>query len=136
LAICCCFRFVRGIFNREKSNVVFWVGRFTRRSPESSGRRRAFPPPLITLYIYIMNLVILSPEKEIFAGEVKSVIVPGTEGQFEILQNHAAIVSALKSGAVKVTKANGEKMVFAVEGGFAECLNNEVSVLISSLSAE
>jgi len=83
-----------------------------------------------------MNLVILSPEKEIFAGEVKSVIVPGTEGQFEILQNHAAIVSALKSGAVKVTKANGEKMVFAVEGGFAECLNNEVSVLISSLSAE
>ncbi|MFN0175278.1 MAG: ATP synthase F1 subunit epsilon [Saprospiraceae bacterium] len=81
-----------------------------------------------------MNLVILSPEKEIFAGEVKSVIVPGSEGQFEMLQNHAAIVSSLKTGEVKVTKANGEKVTFGVEGGFVECLNNEVSVLISGLS--
>ena len=79
-----------------------------------------------------MNLVILSPEKEIFAGEVKSVTVPGTEGQFQMLENHAAIVSSLKSGEVKVTKANGEKVIFGVEGGFAECLNNEVSVLVSS----
>ena len=97
--------------------------------------------PTLTTFItlttfYMMNLVILSPEKEIFAGEVKSVIVPGAEGQFEMLQNHAAIVSSLKSGEVKVTKANGEKVTFAVEGGFAECLNNEVSVLISGLSAE
>ena len=82
-----------------------------------------------------MNLVILSPEKEIFSGEVKSVIVPGAEGQFELLENHAAIVSSLKSGEVKVTKANGEKISFGVDGGFAECLNNEVSVLISGLTA-
>jgi F-type H+-transporting ATPase subunit epsilon len=89
---------------------------------------------LITLTtFYMMNLVILSPEKEIFAGEVKSVIVPGAEGQFEMLENHAAIVSSLKSGEVKVTKANGEKVTFGVEGGFAECLHNEVSLLVSSV---
>jgi F-type H+-transporting ATPase subunit epsilon len=80
-----------------------------------------------------MNLVILSPEKEIFAGEVKSVIVPGSEGQFQMLENHAAIVSSLKSGEVRVTKANGEKVTFAVDGGFAECLHNEVSVLVSGV---
>ncbi len=80
-----------------------------------------------------MNLVILSPEKEIFAGEVKSVIVPGSEGQFEMLQNHAAIVSSLKSGEVKVTKANGEKVTFGVDGGFVECLHNEVAVLVSGV---
>ncbi|MFN0033571.1 MAG: ATP synthase F1 subunit epsilon [Saprospiraceae bacterium] len=80
-----------------------------------------------------MNLVILSPEKEIFAGEVKSVIVPGSEGQFQMLQNHAAIVSSLQKGEVKVTKANGEKVTFGVEGGFVECLHNEVSLLVSSV---
>lgn len=80
-----------------------------------------------------MNLTILSPEKEIFAGEVKSVIVPGSEGQFEMLQNHAAIVSSLKAGEVKVTKANGEKISFSVDGGFAECLHNDISVLVSGV---
>ena len=80
-----------------------------------------------------MNLVILSPEKEIFAGEVKSVIVPGSEGQFEMLNNHAAIVSSLKNGEVKETKANGEKITYGVDGGFAECLHNEISVLVSGV---
>jgi ATP synthase, F1 epsilon subunit (delta in mitochondria) len=81
-----------------------------------------------------MNLVVLSPEKEIFAGEVKSVIVPGSDGQFEMLSNHAAIVSSLKSGELRVTKANGEKMTLGIDGGFVECLNNEVAVLVSSVT--
>ena len=81
-----------------------------------------------------MNLLILSPEKEIFSGEVKSVKVPGTDGQFEILNRHAAIVSSLKKGEVRVIKPNGEKLTFGVSGGFAECLNNEVSVLVSGVT--
>ncbi|MBV6441276.1 MAG: ATP synthase epsilon chain [Saprospiraceae bacterium] len=83
-----------------------------------------------------MNLVILSPEKEIFSGAVKSVKVPGSAGQFEMLENHAPIVSSLAKGEVRVLKANGEKMIFKVEGGFVEMLNNEVSLLVSGLSAE
>jgi F-type H+-transporting ATPase subunit epsilon len=82
-----------------------------------------------------MNLVILSPEKEIFSGEVKSVIVPGTDGQFEMLNNHAAIVSSLAKGEVKVTTTKGEKLNFGVTGGFVEMLNNEISVLVSSVTA-
>lgn len=81
-----------------------------------------------------MNLVILSPEKEIFAGEVKSVIVPGSDGQFEMQQNHAAIVSSLKSGEVRITKTDGEKLSFGVNGGFVECLNNEIAVLVSGVN--
>ena len=81
-----------------------------------------------------MNLLILSPEKEIFSGEVKSVKVPGTDGQFEMLDHHAAIVSSLKKGEVRVIKSNGEKLTFGVSGGFAECLNNEVSVLVSGVT--
>jgi F-type H+-transporting ATPase subunit epsilon len=80
-----------------------------------------------------MNLVILSPEKEIFSGAVKSVKVPGTDGQFEMLENHAPIVSSLTKGEVRVLKSNGEKMAFKVEGGFVEMLNNEVSLLVSGV---
>lgn len=80
-----------------------------------------------------MNLTILSPEKEIFAGTVKSVKVPGSDGQFEMLDNHAPIVSSLTKGEVRVLKANGEKMTFKVEGGFVEMLNNEVSLLVSGV---
>lgn len=78
-----------------------------------------------------MNLTILSPEKEIFSGAVKSVKVPGALGYFQMLDHHAPVVSSLGKGAVTIVKDNGEKMEFAVEGGFVEMLNNEVSLLIS-----
>ncbi len=80
-----------------------------------------------------MNLVVLSPDKEIFSGAVKSVQVPGEDGSFQMLENHAAIVSSLKEGVVNVVKANGEKLSFKVDGGFVEMLNNEVSLLVSGV---
>ena len=80
-----------------------------------------------------MNLVVLSPDKEIFSGAVKSVQVPGEDGSFQMLENHAAIVSSLKGGVVNVVKANGEKLSFNVDGGFVEMLNNEVSLLVSGV---
>jgi len=81
-----------------------------------------------------MNLLMLSPEKEIFSGEVKSVKVPGTDGQFEMLERHAAIVSSLQKGEVRVIKSNGEKLIFGITGGFVECLHNQVSVLVSGVT--
>ena len=80
-----------------------------------------------------MNLIILSPEKEIFAGVVKSVKVPGSLGYFQVLDHHAPIVSSLGKGDVTIVKDNGETMTLAVEGGFVEMLNNEVSLLISGV---
>lgn len=80
-----------------------------------------------------MNLVVLSPDKEIFSGAVKSVQVPGEDGGFQMLENHAAIVSSLVKGVVNVVKANGEKLSFKVDGGFVEMLNNEVSLLVSGV---
>ncbi len=80
-----------------------------------------------------MELVVLSPEKEIFAGAVKSVKVPGSGGQFEILKNHAAIVSSLDAGIVRIIKEDGSKMTMTIGGGFVEMLNNEVSLLVSGV---
>ncbi|MBC7884522.1 MAG: ATP synthase F1 subunit epsilon [Saprospiraceae bacterium] len=77
-----------------------------------------------------MNLVVLTPEKEIFHGEVTSVKVPGINGQFEILQNHAAIVAALGKGEVRILNDKGENKTFHIQKGFIEVLKNEVSLLV------
>jgi F-type H+-transporting ATPase subunit epsilon len=81
----------------------------------------------------IMTISILSPEKQIYTGEITSVTVPGTTGQFEMLKNHAPIVAALAKGAVKVVKTDGETLNFQIDGGFVEMLNNEVSLLVSGV---
>ena len=49
-----------------------------------------------------MYLEIISPERIIYSGEVSSVAVPGVQGEFEMLNNHAAIVSSLKKGYIKI----------------------------------
>lgn len=82
-----------------------------------------------------MNLVILTPEKEVFAGKVKSIKVPGTSGQFEILQGHAPIVSSLVEGQIRILNDQGEKSTYSIERGFVEVLNNEVSLLVRGLTA-
>ncbi|MCB0684987.1 MAG: ATP synthase F1 subunit epsilon [Saprospiraceae bacterium] len=83
-----------------------------------------------------MVISVLSPEKEIFTGEIISVKVPGSAGQFEVLQNHAPIVAALDEGAVRIKKANGEILNFNIRKGFIEVLYNEVSLLVQVSSEE
>ncbi len=77
-----------------------------------------------------MNLVVLTPEKEIFRGQVTAVKVPGTGGQFEILNNHAPIVAALEKGVIKVTDSTGAKHTFDIAKGFVEVIKNEVALLV------
>ncbi len=81
-----------------------------------------------------MNLIVLTPDKEVFSGEVTSVKVPGTKGEFEVLRNHQAIVSSLKSGKVRIIKEGGEKEIFNIGSGFIEVINNEVSLLVQGFS--
>jgi len=81
-----------------------------------------------------MNISILTPDKEIFQGAITSVKVPGTDGQFQVLNNHAPIVSSLGEGDVTIVKEGGEKMTFGIKGGFIEVLNNEISLLLQGVS--
>ncbi len=83
-----------------------------------------------------MNLVILTPEQEIYKGEVTSVKVPGSSGQFEILNGHAPIVSSLSEGHIRIVDAKGETIRYNIERGFIEVLNNEVSLLVRGLKSE
>ena len=76
-----------------------------------------------------MFLEILSAEEKIFSGEVESVILPGSSGQFQILNNHAPIISSLKKGKI-IYKENSKDNTLAVNGGIVEVLDNKVSALI------
>jgi len=82
-----------------------------------------------------MTLDILTPEKKLYSGEASLVQLPGVDGSFEILNNHAPIISALGNGKVKVKSANGDK-TFAISGGFVECLNNKVIVCAEGGTAQ
>lgn len=76
----------------------------------------------------MLELKIVSPERIEFEGEVTSVLVPGTLGQFEILVNHAPIISTLEKGKVVYVLDGGEKKSIDIIGGFVEVQKNVVSV--------
>jgi F-type H+-transporting ATPase subunit epsilon len=81
-----------------------------------------------------MILEILTPEKKLYSGEATLVQLPGIEGLFELLDSHAPLISALKSGMVKYKTAEGEKKL-NITGGFVECLNNKVIVCAEGVAA-
>lgn len=76
-----------------------------------------------------MKLEILTPEKKLFEGNVESVNFPGTSGKFQILENHAALISSLVEGNV-VVKTGKEENTYTIKSGFVEVLNNHLSVLV------
>ena len=75
-----------------------------------------------------MKLTILTPDTQLFEGDVTSVNVPGVKAPFEVLDNHAPIVSALEKGEIRVNTSGGTE-TFAIESGFIEVLNNNISIL-------
>ena len=78
----------------------------------------------------MLKLKIVSPERIEFEGDVDSVLVPGSMGQFEILVNHAPIISSLDKGRVVYTLPGGEKKSLDICGGFVEVQKNVVSLCV------
>ncbi len=75
-----------------------------------------------------MIVDILTPDRRVFSGDTTSVTVPGTDGEFQIKEDHAAIISSLASGKVKIVTSQGNK-VFDIEGGVVEVLKNRIIIL-------
>ena len=78
----------------------------------------------------MLKLKIVSPERIEFDGEVESVLVPGSQGQFEILNNHAPIISTLDKGVVEYGLSKGQKVQLEILGGFVEVQQNVVSLCV------
>lgn len=80
-----------------------------------------------------MLLEIITPDKRIYSGQVKLVQLPGSLGSFEILNNHAPIISALEKGKIKVVEESGKELYFEVDGGVIENKDNKIIVLAESV---
>lgn len=82
-----------------------------------------------------MQLDILTPEHKIYSGTVYGVQLPGIEGSFEILENHAPMIATLGKGKMKVIKDKNTIEMYEISGGFVEVLANKASVLIEGAIA-
>lgn len=90
-----------------------------------------------------MYLEIISPEKTLFKGEVESILFPGTYGDFQVLNNHAPIVSTLTKGKVKIIgkisiedgvkdkfEYTDKETILDIDSGTVEMNNNQVTLLV------
>lgn len=75
-----------------------------------------------------LSFALVSPERELFNGEVDQVVVPGSEGEFGVLPNHSPVMSVIKPGALKVINDGAERRIF-VNGGFADVTPDGLTVL-------
>jgi len=73
-----------------------------------------------------MTLEILTPDKKVFEGEVTAVTVPGTMGSFQILKDHAPIISTLEDGPVIIKSKTTDEETFIIKGGVVEVLKNKI----------
>ena len=71
----------------------------------------------------------ITPEAKLNEGEVNTFKLPGTNGGFEILNNHAPIISTLTAGKISIASDNGQKESFEIQGGVIEMQNNKLIVL-------
>lgn len=76
-----------------------------------------------------MYLEIISPDKKLFSGEATLVKLPGTKGSFEIMKNHAPIISTLTKGKIKITDANKKSEFIEINGGVVEVQKNKIIIL-------
>ncbi len=78
-----------------------------------------------------MQLEIITPDKQVFSGEAELVQLPGSEGLFELLNNHAPIIATLREGKIKVKETdNSPERFFEIGKGVIEAAKNKVVVLV------
>lgn len=80
-----------------------------------------------------MKLEIITPEQNVFNGEVEAITLPGNNGLFQVLKDHAPLVSTLKKGELSY-EVTGKRDSVTIEGGVVQVLNNHVLVLAEAIS--
>jgi F-type H+-transporting ATPase subunit epsilon len=80
-----------------------------------------------------VNLEIITPEKTLYQGKIKSINVPGSKGSFTVLRNHAPIISILNKGQLKIITEDQKSEVIEIQGGVIEVKKNTIIVLTDVL---
>ena len=82
----------------------------------------------------MINIEVYTPERTVFKGEASSVKLPGVQGGFEILKDHAPLISVLGEGAISIKNESGQNQEYVIESGFVEVLNNHVAILVEGVA--
>ena len=80
----------------------------------------------------LLEIEIVTPQKTVFSGNARSITLPGTMAPFQVLYNHAPIVSSLELGQIKIVDENNNEIFYATSHGFTEISRNVVSVLVET----
>jgi F-type H+-transporting ATPase subunit epsilon len=80
-----------------------------------------------------MKIEIITPDKKVFEGDIKSVRVPGKKGSFQVLKDHAPIVSTLENGPVIIVDHAGNETRYEINGGVIEVKMNRIILLAESV---
>ncbi len=80
-----------------------------------------------------MKIEIITPDRNTYSGEVRSVRVPGRKGSFQVLKDHAPIISTLDAGSVMITDDQGTEVRFEITGGVIEVKRNRIILLADSV---
>ena len=80
-----------------------------------------------------MKIEIITPDKKVFEGDIKSVRVPGKKGSFQVLNDHALIISTLENGPVIMVDQEGKEIIYEINGGVIEVKANKIILLADSV---
>jgi len=80
-----------------------------------------------------MKIEIITPDKKVYEGDIKSVRVPGKKGSFQVLKDHAPIISTLEQGIVTMVETEGEEKIFEISSGVIEVKANKIILLADSV---
>lgn len=80
----------------------------------------------------LLDVEIVTPHKTVYSGRIQSITLPGAKAPFQVLFNHAPIVSSLETGKIKLVDEYGKEIVFASTSGFTEVSRNVVSVMVET----
>ena len=80
-----------------------------------------------------MKLEIITPDKKVYEGDIKSVRVPGKKGSFQVLKDHAPIISTLEKGSVIIIDQSDLETIFEVDGGIIEVKAHKIILLTESV---
>jgi F-type H+-transporting ATPase subunit epsilon len=80
-----------------------------------------------------MKIEIVTPDKKIYDGEIKSVRVPGKKGSFQVLKDHAPIISTLENGLVRIVDQENNEINYEISGGVIEVKANNIILLADSV---
>jgi F-type H+-transporting ATPase subunit epsilon len=80
-----------------------------------------------------MKIEIITPDKKIFDGEIRSVRVPGKKGSFQVLKDHAPIISTLENGTVRIVDQENNEITYEISGGVIEVKANKIILLADSV---